>query len=67
MSKRYLFLSVILLGVVESVFAQTPPPCPICPPDEQIPIDGVPLFVALIIATASGLFLLSKFNRKTTK
>ena len=67
MSKRIFFLLVVALGTVANVFAAPAPPCPICPPDEVVPIDGVPLYIALALASVLGYFLVSKLKTKSAK
>lgn len=67
MSKRFFFLLVVVLGSFANVFAAPAPPCPICPPDEQIPIDGVPLYIALVLASILGYLLVSRLKTKSAK
>jgi hypothetical protein len=69
MSKRFYLLMVVLLGNVTNLFSQgsPAPPCPICPPDEQIPVDGLPLYIALALASVLGYFLVSKLKTKSVK
>lgn len=69
MSKRFYLLMVFLLGNVANLFSQTPPepPCVICPPDEQIPVDGAPLYIAIALASILGYFLVSKLKTKSVK
>lgn len=66
MSKRFYLLMVFLLGNVANLFSQGPP-CPICPPDEQIPVDGAPLYIAIALASVLGYFLVSKLKTKSVK
>lgn len=66
MNKRFCLLTVVLLGNATNLFSQGPP-CPICPPSEAIPLDGNPLYIALVLASVLGYFLVSKLKTKSAK